>query len=232
MKKNTKSCDLQSCFMCKLVLNEWKLAIDSHRTNFQVKKGEQFIKEGDPVTGIYFVYQGKVKVHKVWGNKELIVRFASNGAIVGHRGIGTSNTVFPISATALETTTICFIALDFFIATLKTNSELTFQLMMFYADELKESEKRMRDLALLPVKARLARSIILLQEQFGRTENGFINLELSRQDHAAFAGTTYETVFRTFNELVKENLIVVNGKSIAIKDPVKLQELITAPITS
>jgi CRP/FNR family transcriptional regulator len=225
MKKNTKACDLQSCLMCRLVLKEWKLPIESHRKNFLVKKGEVIIKEGDPVNGIYFVNKGKVKVHKTWGDKELIVRFAGNGAIIGHRGLSTKSAIFPISATALEPTSVCFIDLDFFMSTLRVNSDLTLELMMFYADELQESERRMRNLAHMSVKGRLALSIIQLKDQFGTNDKGDINIELSRQDLAAFTGTTYETVFRMINELIKEDLISVTGKAISVKDPVGLRAL-------
>ena len=39
--------------------------------------------------GMFFIYSGKVKVHKKWDDeKELIVRFAGKGDIVGHRGLG------------------------------------------------------------------------------------------------------------------------------------------------
>ncbi len=225
MKKNTKACDLQSCLMCRLVLKEWKLPIETHRKNFLVKKGEVIIKEGDTVNGIYFVNKGKVKIHKTWGDKELIIRFASNGAIIGHRGLSTRSAIFPISATALEATSVCFIDLDFFMSTLKINSELTFQLMMFYADELQESERKMRNLAHMSVKGRLALSIIQLKDQFGVNDRGHINITLSRQDLAAFTGTTYETVFRMMNELVKEDLISVTGKAISVKDPRGLKAL-------
>ena len=34
------------------------------------------------VTAMYFVYEGATKVHKKWGDKELIVRFAKKGHIV------------------------------------------------------------------------------------------------------------------------------------------------------
>jgi CRP/FNR family transcriptional regulator len=40
------------------------------------------------VAGVYFVYKGIVKVHKQWGDKELIIRFANQGQIFGHRGLG------------------------------------------------------------------------------------------------------------------------------------------------
>jgi CRP-like cAMP-binding protein len=222
MKKGSP-CDLGTCFMCRLSLNEWHPAIAAHKKNFIAKKGEVIIKEGDPVTGVYFVTSGNVKVHKQWGDKELILRFANGGAIFGHRGITTST--FPISATALEATNLCYVDIEFFKATVKVNHEFAYGLLLFYADELHTSEKKMRNLALMSVKGRLAVAILGLKDQFGINEEGFLNLDLSRQDLAAFTGATYETVFRTMNELVAEGLIILKGKMIGVRDEAGLTEL-------
>ena len=106
--------------------------------------------------------------------------------------------------------------LDFFNSTLKVNQELLFSLMMFFAAELKESEKRMRNLAHMPVKGRIANALLFLRNKFGLTAEGNINLLLSRQDLASYTGTTYETLFRIMNELAEENAIRTTGKSITI----------------
>jgi CRP-like cAMP-binding protein len=162
MKKN-KSCDLQTCFMCQLSLQEWHPAIAANKQNFIAKKGQVIFKEGDPVTGVYFVTSGNVKVHKKWGDKELILRFANNGAILGHRGITSTISTFPISATALETTNLCYVDIDFFRSTLKVNHDFAYWMLLFYADELNVSEKKMRNLALMSVKGRLAVAILSLK---------------------------------------------------------------------
>lgn len=224
MKKNN-NCDLKTCFMCQLTLKEWHPAIESYKRNFIAKKGEVIIKEGDPVSGVYFVTSGNVKVHKQWGDKELILRFANDGAIIGHRGISSSISTYPISATALETTKLCFVDIDFFKTTIKVNQEFAYGLLMFYADELHASEKKMRNLALMSVKGRLAVAILGLRDQFGLDAEGFLNLALSRQDLAAFTGATYETVFRTMNELLAEKLIIVKGKQIGILNEAGLTDL-------
>jgi CRP/FNR family transcriptional regulator len=224
MKKNKSGCDLKSCFFCKLCLKEWIPAIDLHRKNYDLRKGEMLFVEGDKVTGIYFVYSGKVKVHKKWGDKELIVRFANQGAIVGHRGLG-NNTVYPVSATAIEAVTVCFIDLEFFHTTLKVNHDFTYQLMMFFAEELQVSERKMRNLAHMTVKGRVAQALLTLEERFGVTNEGYIDIVLSRQDLASFAGTTYETVFRMMNELIEENIITILGKGILITNSEKLLHL-------
>lgn len=225
MKKDKHGCDLQSCMLCKLCIPAWKPAIAAHRQSFTLKKGQMLFREGEPVNGIYFVNAGKVKVHKHWGEgKELIVRFAEEGDIVGHRGVG-SEMVYPVSATALETVDLCFIDLTFFQATLKVNHDFLHALMMFYASELQESEKNMRNLVHMPVKGRIAHALLILLKKFGAREDGYINMTLSRQDLASYTGTTYETAFRIMSELIQEDIIAISGKSIAVKDPARLQVL-------
>ena len=60
MKRSKVECDLKSCFFCRLCLKEWLPAIELNRKTLNLKKGETLFEEGDPVTGIYFVYAGKV----------------------------------------------------------------------------------------------------------------------------------------------------------------------------
>lgn len=225
MKPVKTSCDQQHCFLCKRCLKEWIPAIEVNKKSYQFKKGELIFREGEPVTGIYFLYDGKVKVHKKWGEeKELNVRFARKGDIIGHRGLG-KDTVYPVSATALETSTVCFIDLAFFKTTLRVNTDFTYDLLMFYAEELQESEKRMRNLAHMPVKGRIAYALLILKEKFGLTPEGFINISLTRQDLASYAGTTYETVFRIVNDLTQSKILTVDNKDITVLDEEALLRL-------
>ncbi len=225
MKKIQNICDVESCFLCKNSLTEWRPAISAHKTTYKVKKGEVIFKEGDPVTGIYFVNSGSVKVYKKWDkDKELIVRFAREGSLFGHRGLGKGG-FYPISAAALQPTVVCYVDIAFFEATMKVNPNFTYQLLMFLTEELKQSERKMRNLAHMSVKGRVAEALISLQNQFGTTAEGFINIDLSRQDLASYAGATYETVFRMMNELVNEKLISLSGKSIRLTNHQELLKL-------
>lgn len=216
---------MKSCFLCRLCSKEWLPAVELHRQNFHVNKGEVLFEEGSELTGIYFIYKGSFKVHKKWtDDKELIVRLATDGAILGHRGLG-NDVYYPVSATALEPSEVCFIDLGFFQATLKVNYQFLYELMMFFAGELKESEKKMRNLAHMPVKGRIAQALLSMQEKFGTTPEGFIDINLSRQDLASYTGTTYETVFRLMNELVQEGCITLLGKQICITNGELLNQL-------
>lgn len=215
-------CDLKSCTLCLSCNKEWLPAIDANRKVFHLKKGELLFKEGDEVRGMFFIHSGLIKVHKRWDEeKEMILRFANKGAIVGHRGLG-SDTVYPVSGTALASTEVCFIGMDFFTATLKVNPHYMYKLLMFFASELKESEKRMRNLAHMSTKGRIAYALITLQEKFGKDENGYLNIVLSRQDLASYTGTTYETLFKMMNEFSTENILRFSEKKIEIMNAKKL----------
>lgn len=227
MKSLKGGCNVNKCLMCKLCMKDWLPAIAAHRKNFRAAKGETLFNEGQEMNGIYFIYAGLVKVHKKWENdKELIVRFARDGDIVGHRGLG-KDLLFPVSATAIEATTLCFIQLDFFYSTLKVNQQFLYELMMFYASELKESENNMRNLAHMPVKGRIAQALLNLQQKFGVDKDGYIDIGISRQDLSSYVGTSYETLFRMLNELLNEDAVVSIGRKVAIKDVERLRRHIT-----
>lgn len=222
MKELKKKCDHQTCLLCKSVQPEWLPAIDAHRKVFQLKKGETLFHEGEEMKGMYFIHHGLVKVHKHWDDdKELILRIAYDGDIVGHRGLG-MDTIYPVTGTALETTEVCYVDNNFFNATLKMNPDFLYKLMLFFAAELKESEKRMRNLAHMPVKGRIGQALVRMEEKFGKDEDGFITVTLSRQDFASYIGATYETTFRLMNEMEAEGLIKIDGKRLGILQPSSL----------
>ncbi len=220
------ACNLYDCFLCQHCMTEWRPLIGLNKETRIIKKGKPVFMEGDPVEGIYFIYTGWVTIHKQWMHpKELIVRFAGPGDIIGHRGLGEKKS-YPVSATALEDTTVCFVSEDFLESCFRANPALTYRFMQFYAIELQKAEKRMRDLAHMEVKGRLASALLDMFAKFGLNREGFISMPISRHDIASYAGTTYETLFKLFNELKKENLIATSGKFIKIKNSAKLQQLL------
>ncbi|GEP89821.1 cAMP-binding domain of CRP or a regulatory subunit of cAMP-dependent protein kinases [Chitinophaga terrae (ex Kim and Jung 2007)] len=226
MKKDKEGCDGNTCMLCRWAVKEWKPAIALQHKNYLLKKGELLFRENEPVNGIFFVYDGLVKVHKHWGDdKELIIRFARKGDIVGHRGMGTREAIYPVSATAMAPTQVCFVDMEFFTSSLKVNQGLLYELLLFFADELQTAEKQMRNLVHMPVKARLANAFLLLESQFGYNKEGFIDIELNKQDLASYIGATFETTFRVLNELIEARLIAIAGKYYTILNVPKLTQL-------
>jgi len=226
---NNITCDLTRCFLCRNCIPEWKELIALKKRTLAVKKGKTLFREGEKVEGIFFLYSGAVKIHAPWTDgREMIFRFARGGEIAGHRGLWggpDGEALYPITATALEDTTACFITNDLLEASLKANPSLSYTLMHFYAAELQKAEKRVRDLTHMEVKGRIANALLDIEGIFGQGPNGEIGMNLTRQDIAAYAGTTYETVFKLFNELIGQGMIVTAGKEIRILQEGRLKQL-------
>ncbi|MGE5108936.1 MAG: Crp/Fnr family transcriptional regulator [Sphingobacteriales bacterium] len=223
---SNKPCNLSSCFLCLNCIPEWKELVAIKKKTIHFKKGELIFKEGEKVSGIYFINSGAVKVHKRWvGQKELIIRFAKDGNILGHRGFGAGE-LYPVSATALAESKACFITSSFLEATLKADHSFTYRLMQFYSAELQKAEMRMRNLALMEVKGRIAETLLEILEVFGMNNDGYITVPITRQDVSAYSGTTYETVFKFLKTLTVAKTISVSGKSIRINDKNKLRKIV------
>ena len=218
------SCNLSDCFLCRNCIPQWKDLIALKKKTNSIKKGKTLFREGDKVEGIFFLYSGSMKVHMHWGDqKELIIRFAAAGDILGHRGLG-GKEVYPISATALEDSIVCFITNEFFEATLQTNHIFSNQMLHVYATELQRAERRMRDIAHMEVKGRIAGALLEIAGQFGIDDENYIRLTIARQDIASYAGTTYETVFKLFTELINNKIISTEGKRIQLLNVEQLKK--------
>ncbi|WP_366184453.1 Crp/Fnr family transcriptional regulator [Flavobacterium ovatum] len=216
------TCVNENCFIKKHVhLEQIKQFID-RKNSFLCKKNQQFIIEGAPIQGLYFVYKGKVKTIKTGINgREQIVRFTKDGETVGFRGFGTSKRYF-IGAYALEDTVLCNFGNDDMLEMLHAIPELTFDLMLFYADELNKSENNIRKIAHMNVRERVIDTLLYIYRKFGQ-ENDLIQIDLSRKEIADFAGTTEEQVIRVVSSLKKEGLINTVGKRIGLIQVEKLR---------
>lgn len=201
-------------FLRKYCSKEWLEFIDFHKTTIDVPKKSLIFQAGDQMRGFYVIRSGKAKViAKDNEGKERLVRLAADGDIIGHRGFG-GNWKYPISAIALENSTITFLPLNVFETIAKSNVEFTYQLMMFFAEELRTSEENN---ASLPVLARVSKAIYINYKAFGFEEGTKkLNFTLSRKDYASMSGTTYESVIRSIATLNSKKIIKIEGKTIHI----------------
>lgn len=218
--------DHPHCFLCKHSLPEWYDAIAARAEIVSFKRGQVLFTEGEPATHFYFLHSGTIKVHKQWGEaKDLIIKFAAPGDVLGHRGMGREQH-FPVTATALEAGSACRITTEFFLSSLKVNNGLAISMMMLYAGELLEAEHKMRNMVHMDVKGRIAEALLTLRSVFGTDADGNINNLLTKQDIASYAGTTYETLFKVLNEWGQEGIVAVAGKDIRIVKEKKLRGFI------
>ncbi len=224
--KACKQCDNFNCLIKKSISDLEQSNFIDKKNDIKCKKGQQFIIEGAPVNGLFFILEGTVKVFRTGINgREQIVRFAKEGEIIGHRGFGTEE-YYSIGAIALQDTILCYFSKDDLQEALVENPKFTYDMMLFYANELNRSENKVKSISQMTVRERVIDTLLYIHRKFGHLR-GYLNLPLSRREYADYAGTTEEQVIRAFSALKKENLIIAKGKKIGIVDTALLKKEIS-----
>ena len=121
-----------------------------------------------------------------------------------------------------------FYRFGFFKTSLKVNHHLTYELMLSLSKRYKNRKRKCEILPPMPVKGRVTNALIRLNNKFGVTDTGFVDITITKQDIRSFAGTTYETVFRIINEFIEDNAIKVLGKNFGILNQSILEKSMVA----
>lgn len=223
------TCSQKECLINKHCSQKWKIKISEHKPVIYYQKAQSIFCENSMVYGIYFIYQGKVKVFNTGGlEKQYILRLAGSGEMLGMRAY--LDKKYRVSCTTLEDTVVCFIDKEIFIQTIKESPDLALALIDKYAQTLSLMDLRQKHLAQLCSKDRVAEALLIIKKHFGRITEEGIMLEgnLSRQDIANIAGITMAETNRILASLKKEKLIgyLTKPKKIIILKPQELMAMI------
>ncbi|MBL7965154.1 MAG: Crp/Fnr family transcriptional regulator [Flavobacteriales bacterium] len=207
----------------------WQERIRKACTLLSFQPGEDIFQEHAPADQLYIVKQGKVKVYSTYAPGSMrILRFARDGQVLGHRGIGMDFT-YTVTATALAPTTVMAIPMQLFLNAVEANSAFALRFMLFMAEELRRSEEQTRNLINLGVEQRVAKALRATITCFGfdPDDRTLLAYTPSRQDLADYAGASYEATIRALSALQRKKLIKNVGKEIRIVDREGLEAQVT-----
>lgn len=175
------------------------------------------------VNGIYCIHKGIAKLYKLGPKgKDQILQFATPGEIAGYRSM-LANEPMIGSLVAHTELTACFIPKEVFVNQVKNSPNFSFELLSASCHELGEWGKVISNMTQKSVKERLSEMLLLLETTFGRNEEGFIDITLTREEMANMVGTATESLIRLLKELKKEEIIETSGKQIKILDHSELR---------
>ncbi|AWH86409.1 transcriptional regulator [Flavobacterium album] len=212
---------LDSIISRKDGLEELKKVMQERDTRM-FKKSQVIHHEGDRVIGIYFVISGKVKtVQLTRDGRELITgMYAANDYL--DLNIILSNDTYIDTAVALEPTELSFLPGEQLDKLLFLHPDIGAKFIKILANNIRDKETRLLQIAYLSVRKRIAQSIIRLLDQQG---DGSGSIKISRDDLAAICGTAPETVSRTLSDFKEEGLIEKSGSTIQVINRDKLDKL-------
>ncbi|MDX1630072.1 MAG: Crp/Fnr family transcriptional regulator [Fulvivirga sp.] len=220
-------CENENKLFCQLSQLELE-GFSQHKKFLHFNKGEPIYTAGKRAHGLYCIYRGKVKTAISGGNgRDVITRLYNVGEVFGYDPL-LSETCHHSSAIALEETFVCKISGKKFLSTLKNNSDLSSKIMYLLVKDLKNSERNIVLQAHIPVRKKLASTLIRLHKKYGFENDGkTLSVKLTRREIAEMAGTTTESSIRGLNRLANEEFIILKGKKIIIPSLKALLDLAT-----
>jgi CRP-like cAMP-binding protein len=101
---------------------------------------------------------------------------------------------------------------------LAKNPKFTMDVLKEMANDLKESDESLVNMAQKSVKRRMAEILMYIHDNFGTDNDDYLNIVLSREDYASIVGTATESAIRILSQFKKDELITTRGKQIKIED--------------
>jgi CRP-like cAMP-binding protein/CheY-like chemotaxis protein len=195
--------------------------IIQERKSRPFKKNQVIYYEGDKGHGIYVIVNGRVKTTKMAEDgRELMTGVYGAENYLGIQAM-LSGEPYSDTATALEDSALVLIPKDQLEPLLNMFPDVGHEFIKLLANDIREKEEQLLELAYHSVRKRMAGAIIRLHKQTGETTT----FKVSRDDLAAKAGIASETVSRTLSDFKDEGLIDKKGSHITILEASRLAKM-------
>ncbi|NLC08812.1 MAG: fumarate/nitrate reduction transcriptional regulator Fnr [Gammaproteobacteria bacterium] len=219
-----KDCSLAMlCLPLSMDLNDLNALDEIVKRSRPLKKGEFLFRQGDTFNSVYAVRSGSLKTFSITDcGEEQITGFHLPSEFVGLSGMDTDN--YPVSAIALETTSICEIPFDRLDDLSASLPQLRRQLMRIMSREIRDDQQMMLLLSKKTADERIATFLVNLSARFrsrGYSPYQF-RLAMSRNEMGNYLGLAVETVSRVFTRFQQSSLLSAEGKEIHILNLIEL----------
>lgn len=214
----TSSCKIKQFNSIRHLTKEELFRINNNKQESVHKKGDAIFEEGVNLKGVYFIKSGIVKLIKTSSDgKNQIVKLIIKGDLLGQRSL-VSNEPTNLKAIALNTVTTCYMPKAEVLNDLKNNSDFSFDMILKLANRLRESDNGLVNMAQKSIRQRVSETLLYIESCFGITEEGYLNLILSREEYANLIGTAKASIIRELAYFKSKNAISLDGKKIKIEN--------------
>lgn len=188
----------------------------------KLKKGEAlYLAEQEPL-GIYIIKSGLLALTSIsCDGQEQILRLYAPSNFAGHRAYLTGDK-YLATAVALSESEVYFIPKNEVEPLFKKHPCLLRSIAKYLAGELREAERKFRDVTSKRVEQRIAETVLFLKMRY--PDHNF-----TRREIAEYCGTTTATVIRTLGRFEEMGIIDQSRRDIKFLDTEKLKEMAALP---
>ncbi|MFI2811798.1 MULTISPECIES: cAMP-activated global transcriptional regulator CRP [Microbulbifer] len=186
-----------------------------HRRRYPAKS--TIIYAGDRCESLYFIMRGSVTVLiEDDEGREMIVAYLNDGDFFGEMGLFDQDT----RSAWVRTKTECEVAeisYGKFQELTRQHPEFLFSLATQMASRLRNTTRKVGDLAFLDVTGRVARTLLdLCNEPDAMTHPEGMQIKITRQEIGRIVGCSREMVGRVLKTLEEQGLVSVKGKTMVV----------------
>ena len=181
-------------------------------------KGQMILLEDDLGQTFFVIGKGSVKITRLSDDgREVILAMLGESDFFGEMslldGDGRSANVV-----ALEASEVLTLARNDFLDILHEYPKISISLLEELTQRIRKSDQQIESLSLSDVEQRIGITLIRLAEELGTIKQGSVRIKNLpyQQDIANMAGTSRETVSRTFKLLEEKGLVTREGRKITI----------------
>ena len=197
--------------------------IKKNQVIVEYKKGEIIAKQGTFTTHILYICEGLAKVYYEDNNKNLILRIASGGSLIGLTSLPLSQNVFQYTASAYVDTTVKLIDINVVRQIIVENGKFASSIIDVLCDISIQKNARFFCLTHRQSYGKLADILLCLAGNIFKTEK--FDLQLSRKELAELSGMSTESVIRTLKNFQDDGMIKIIGKTFEVIDPEGLMKI-------
>ena len=187
-----------------------------HRRRYPAKS--TIIYAGDQGDTLYYIIKGSVTVmiEDDSDGKEIILAYLNPGDFFGEMGLFDQEH----RSAWIRTKTECEvgeISYSKFIELSHKHPEFLFAISKQVAQRLRDTTRKVSDLAFLDVTGRVARTLLdLCKEPDAMTHPDGMQIKITRQEIGRIVGCSREMVGRVLKELEEQGLVSVAGKTMVV----------------
>jgi CRP/FNR family transcriptional regulator, nitrogen oxide reductase regulator len=186
--------------------------------------------EGDPAEWLCIVRTGRIRIvrHSRSG-KDVVLELLGPGEIFGGVAV-IEKRPYPAAAQAMEASVVLKIPAQALITVSERNPSVIRELALMMGRRLRSAHDSMKSLAVDPVEARLASTLLRLAERDGQREKRGLVLpfHLTRQSLADMCGTTVETTIRVMSRWSRDGLVLDDDGRLIVADVERLRTIAVA----
>lgn len=191
-------------------------------------KGQILIRPNEEPSGVYYIHRGYVKAYDITseGKNQLMAIYGPGEIIPLYWALGGERSyLFYQTMTDIEFDTM---PRDVFIQKYEADKLLLKDILGLLLRSYRFIQQRVQNLEYPTAVERLAFRLLFLGKYFGHKVSSEIHIEVqvTHQDTADALNMTRDTANRAALKLIKQGLIVWQGKKIIIKAPEKLMNII------